>query len=339
MATIRQWKDISAQFTDTLLLGNGASIVLDPCFSYRSLLDHARGKGTVTADVQLIFDHFSSTDFELVMRMLWHTYNVNKALAITDLRTEKAYKDLREALIAAVRDLHVPHENVEDSLDTIQSFMAGFTTVLSLNYDLIVYWAMLRGNAQRGRWFKDCWLDSAFEADWQRLREPYGTAGATLVFYPHGNLILASHPADGERKLTVGQNTNLLERVIAAWNNDDVIPMFVSEGESKQKEAAIARHGYLSTVYNDVMMDIGPSVAIYGWAMSENDDHILRRVCGRGVSRLAISVFRGSATDRELDLHCQRLLLQVRYHNPRIEVLFYDSASAECWACPPSLVP
>ena len=214
--------------------------------------------------------------------------------------------------------------------------MAGFTTVLSLNYDLIVYWAMLKGNTDKGgRWFKDCWLHSEFEDNWRQLRVPCGTAGTTLVFYPHGNLILASHSTDGEIKISARADANLLDQVIEKWTNDDCIPMFVSEGDSKQKEGAIGRHGYLNTVYNDVMMDLGESVAIYGWAVSANDEHVLRRVCGPATRRIAISVYMGSFTDHEIDLHCQEIQLRVRKHNSQTEVLFFDASSAGCWANPP----
>jgi hypothetical protein len=187
--------------------------------------------------------------------------------------------------------------------------MSRYDTVLSVNYDLTVYWAMLKGNeAFGGTWFKDCWLHGTFEGDWVRFREPMkGVSGATLVFYPHGNLALTSSLTEGEVKLSVDSGSgSLLDRVILEWAEGDRLPLFVSEGKSSQKEAAISRSGYLSTVYNDVMTQLDETVTIYGWALSEQDDHIVRRVCSPRVKRIAISVYRGGRTDEQLQLFSSR---------------------------------
>ncbi|MBV9267410.1 MAG: hypothetical protein JO061_14655 [Acidobacteriaceae bacterium] len=45
MPTIYEWTDIKGQYGDTLLLGNGASMAIDECFSYRSLKDAAAEEG------------------------------------------------------------------------------------------------------------------------------------------------------------------------------------------------------------------------------------------------------------------------------------------------------
>lgn len=66
----------------TLLLGNGASIAVSPTFGYGSLLSHARGAGTLKEDVQRLFDFFGTSDFELVLRIVWQTSNVNRSLQI-----------------------------------------------------------------------------------------------------------------------------------------------------------------------------------------------------------------------------------------------------------------
>ena len=82
-------------------------------------------------------------------------------------------------------------------------FMKRFETVLSLNYDLLVYWAMLKGNDEYGNWFKDGFIDEGrFDNDYEVLREPLGAERATLVFYPHGNLILATDLIGDEVKLS-----------------------------------------------------------------------------------------------------------------------------------------
>jgi hypothetical protein len=336
MPDIVAWQAIADRYSDTLLLGNGASISLDACFSYPSLLDKAKTDGAITPDVDAIFEYFRTTDFEQVMRMLWHAFNVNAALGIGETRTQQAYIDLRAALIQTVRGSHVGFGDIRRHLLPIQDFMGRFQKVLSLNYDLTTYWAMLEGNEIRGgNWFKDCWLEGAFEGDWEYLKTPYGVAGTTLVFFPHGNLLFATHPTTGEVKLSVGDNpSSLLDRIIQAWTDENALPMFVSEGESRQKESAIARHSYLSTIYNDVMTDIGPSVAVYGWGMGENDEHILKRVAGRQAERIAVSVLRAGRSEEQLEVHCAEVALKIARHNPRVNVEFYDAESCGCWRHP-----
>ena len=336
MPPLRLWNQIAGDYSDTLLVGNGASIALNGCFNYNSLYQTAQADNLITPDVQAVFNYFNTTDFEHVMRMLWHAYNVNQALGISDSRTRQAYLDIREALIQTVRKSHVDFASIQHHLDPIQKFMGSFTKVLSLNYDLTVYWAMREGNETRGGpWFKDCWLSGSFEGDWEKLAAPYKVSGATLVFYPHGSLLFATHPDAGEIKISVGGSSNSLrERIVGVWSDEDALPMFVSEGESRQKVAAISRHAYLSVVYNDVMTDIGPSVAIYGWGMADNDEHILRRIASNRIDRIAVSVYSGGRPQAEIDKQCTELLWKIRHHNTHARVDFFDSTSPGAWNNP-----
>jgi len=186
--------------------------------------------------------------------MLWHTLHVNEALEIHDEVTEKTYDDIRSALVEAVQKTHPPYGEIEGSLKPVYEYMKSFKTVIDLSYDLIVYWAMLAGNAEYGNWFKDCFVNGTFRyEDWATFYEPYGADGATLVFYPHGNLVLASGLKVGDVKLVRKvEFENLLDRIVSRWRSGNALPLFVSEGDSSQKRNAILRSGYLSTVYNAV---------------------------------------------------------------------------------------
>lgn len=70
MTTIKQWADIKADYDDTLLLGNGASIAVNANFAYRSLcqkLQELSSDGQLTA----LFEQFETQDFELILHRLW----------------------------------------------------------------------------------------------------------------------------------------------------------------------------------------------------------------------------------------------------------------------------
>jgi hypothetical protein len=266
---------------------------------------------------------------------LWHTYHVNKALDVTDKVTADAYRGVRDALIQAVRSIHPDHESVADDLDRIGPFIARFNTVFSLNYDLLIYWAMLRENERRGPWLKDAFVNGTFDTEWERLTRPYPPAkGATLVFYPHGNLALATRFDRGEFKIQrTGSWETLLERIIEAWEAEASIPLFVSEGTRAQKEKAVMRSSYLGTIYHDVLTEVAPSVAIYGWGMGRQDTHILRQFRRARVERFAVSVY----TKRnavEVQEECERIERRLKQWVPGCDVTFYDSGSAGCWNNP-----
>ncbi len=107
------------------------------------------------------------------------------------------------------------------------------------------------------------------------LRRPYGqAAGATLVFYPHGSLAVARDYLGDETKLAVdaGAAGDLLDTITLRWSSGNYVPVFVSEGTSKQKIAAIRRSHYLTNVYEEVLPSLGESLVMYGWSFDEGAD-------------------------------------------------------------------
>src|SRR3990172_1077555 len=242
MPEIYDWQRIATRYTGrsaALILGNGASIAVDPRFDYASLLKEAQKNDLISENLKKIFRHLRTKDFELVLRMLWHSSRINKSLSINENKTLQAYRNLRNALINTIRQIHPAHEDVSDRLLNIAEFMKQFATIISLNYDFIVYWTMLMANHQWNKtWFKDCFISGIFDYDWQRYKKPIGDAeSATLVFYPHGNVSLAIDKYGEEIKLARDEDESwdLLETIFNQWKSDKFIPLFVSEGTSKQK--------------------------------------------------------------------------------------------------------
>ena len=144
MVRIVKWQDIvdKAEW-DTLILGNGASMAVSPEFGYEPLLKAAAKRRFISKDVKKVFRELDTTDFELVMRALQQTHRINELLRVQDDRSSEAYSSLQDALIKTVGEVHPRHEDVSSRLDRIGGFMKPFDTVLSLNYDLIVYWAIM----------------------------------------------------------------------------------------------------------------------------------------------------------------------------------------------------
>lgn len=331
---IQQWNEISDQFTDGLLLGNGASIAVDDRFNYPSLFTAATSAGLLTQQVQDIFARFNnSTDFEYVLRKLWQAQLVNEALDVEAIPVRDAYEQVRKALIQTVRATHVEQADVLNQLTPIYQFMKRFKNVLSLNYDLIVYWAAMQGNnaLSEEHIFKDGMIGGILDDNWQRLRQPLKpNQTVTMFFYPHGNLVLVRTPDQKERKVRINREARLLEEIFSEWQRDNVIPIFVSEGTSPQKRDAIRASSYLSDIYFNAVTDIGNTLVIYGWNMGEQEKHILDQIKRAAPSRIAVSVYTGDPLHMQNAGRIEQQLHQLGLQN----IAFFDSRSAGCWNNP-----
>jgi hypothetical protein len=279
MPEIVQWRDIKEQYHQgSLLLGNGSSISVNECFNYSSLYEKASELGYLSETVQAVFDKFDVNDFELVLRRLWQAKLVNEALELPRGEVDEAYEEVRQALISTIRDTHVSYDDFREHLEPIYRFMQKFDFVISLNYDLIVYWAAQYGNRALGSWFKDCFNQDRFNYDWEMYRNPYGAKGATVYFYPHGNLILRRQGFSGERKIRTGEAENLLEAILKKWEVDNLAPAFICEGLEENKREAISSCNYFEQVFYEVLPALADTLVVYGWGFGDQDDHILKQI-------------------------------------------------------------
>lgn len=291
------WADIENQFKDGLILGNGASIAVHEGFSYKGLFSEARKLDFLGQDAEQVFKQFGSEDFEAVLRHLWHSKMVFDALKLTGEpvnRVNAAYIAVRTALIRTVRATHVSYPDVLPHLEHIYKFLRRFKTVLSLNYDLIVYWAAQYGNnALKSNYhFKDCFNSTRrFPEDWVSKRQSYrGVSDPTLYFYPHGNLALVREPDYRERKVVVDQAGQLLDTILGIWEDGRSVPLFVCEGTSERKKNVIDSSAYLGRIYREVIPSFGDSLVIYGWSLAEQEQHIIDQIVRHRPKRVAVSV-------------------------------------------------
>lgn len=330
MLEIKKWSEIKDRFRDGLILGNGASIAVHDGFGYESLYREAQQRKFLDETAISVFKAFGKDqyDFELVLRRLWYARQVNEALGLSGNAVEKvddAYQAIRKALIETVRDTHVGYEDASQYFDPIAKFVQGFRTVLSLNYDLVLYWALMYGNNVKLGKYRDCFrYDTSgrlvLDSDWEKYREDGGT---TLCFYPHGNLVLGRTVADDELKVKAG-GSNLLETVFEKWQAGDVLPVFVCEGTSEQKQRSINGSSYLRQVQSKAFDEIRESIVIYGWRMGPQEQHIIEQILESKPKALAISV-RGD--NQETVRRANELF------SGKIESLvFFDANSPGAWA-------
>lgn len=335
---IEKWNDIeNSILKSTLILGNGASIAVNQQLNYKSLKEHAEKNGLMNDNVKTLFDTYDTCDFELILRLVWQATNVNEALKIPDTTTKETYEHIRDCLIETVRDIHPTHADIEDQLPIIYQFIKQFKTIISLNYDLILYWTMMYGNNQEkdGHVFKDCFNRSDFVDNWKTYRKLiYGQKACTLVFYPHGNLILARNRREQEQKIIITYEDDLLEEILHEWKSGVYTPLFVCEGTQEQKKNSIKNSFYLTTISKNVLPtlyreSVTDGLVIYGWNIGEQDEHILESLLF-SPKKIYISVFNNDQK------YCNRVhdFIVERYQKIRKEkpkIIFFDSQSEGCW--------
>lgn len=331
MEEIKKWNDIKGNYNQgTLILGNGASMAVHSRFGYSDLYEEAKDKGYL-GDAQAVFDKFDTRDFELVLRHLWHSLLVIDALSLTGPgidEIKRAYADVRSALIKTVQNTHIDYSSASVYLPLISNYLKTFKTVFSLNYDLLVYWAIQHYNRSQPYSFKDCFERSGiFGVDWERKRRPYGGArSTTLVFYPHGNLSLSL--SDVERKVAVTDQNGLLDQIFDEWERGG-IPVFVCEGTTENKIKSIQASSYMSQVFYEPLSEKTTSLVIYGWAAGEQDKHIVDRINKAKPARIAVSVY-----GEDLDLMDA---VKSRFRpltNEGTTLEFFDAQSSGAWNNP-----
>ena len=321
MEKVKQWEDIKNDFeAGSLLLGNGASMAVSDKFGYDSLFEEAANLGHLNKPVQKVFESFDVDDFELVLRRLWQAKKVNEALDIEVDVVDQSYQIVRKALIATVRDIHVTYQEAEEHLEHIYLFMKSFKKVVSLNYDLIVYWAAMLGNRSDHSLFKDCFNGERKFGSW---RDKVGT----LFFYPHGNLVLRRSNFSGAKKIVTGDSSQLLDSILDKWVRKDLAPAFVCEGTKESKEQSISSCDYLEKVFYEVLPNLEQNLVIYGWAMAEQDAHLIEQISKSQPEKVAVSVYQND------EVFMGRVKKQLKDIGVN-KVIFFDSESAGAWNQP-----
>lgn len=207
-------------------------------------------------------------------------------------------------------------------------YLKGFDTVLSLNYDLLVYWTVAYGlGMQGGHLFKDCIINGEFDDDWRRFLRTFREDINTLVFYPHGSLALCRNNVEQEFK-THAVGGGLLEAILPEWGSERFVPLFVSEGTMKQKVTSIQNSYYLSTVYREVLTAQRQTLTLFGWGLGDHDRHLLKRMRGTGIQRVAVSVFQRNQP------YCNMAYQAIQDDLGPVEVEFFDSESPGSWTHP-----
>lgn len=321
----------------TVLLGNGFSIDYDNrIFNYDSLAAQASLSGLSVTKAAL-FAAAQSNNFETVVDKLQAAadlqdlYKPGGALA-GRLRSDAAV--VRHGLAEALATRH-PDKATDVDDDEIlhaRTFLANFQAIFTVNYDLLLYWAVTRDAVGPFVWQKD-----GFEWPTWRVgpliwkRNP--TQGAQRIFYLHGALHLF---VEDQRltKLSGFEHGRLISELRQRLN-DDKYPLVVTEGTRTEKEAHIEKSAYLRTSHRR-FGEVGDSLFIHGMSLSPNDDHILELIetDESEITALYVAVHGdpGTRAARRVIDRAKRIRDERRDGGgAALRLKFYDSTSAHVW--------
>lgn len=267
-AHLANWPELNQRYPcDALLLGNGASRALWKPFGYFSLFEQAlrvRHKALGVSD-QSLFKALATELFEPVLSTLNTTVRANAALAINSTAPLNRYYSIKEALIHAVRSVHLPWQLLPgDTLTTLNQALRGYRSVYTSNYDLLVPWAVRhdpRGFA--GLFDEEGFFD---------VRQTH--AEGTRVMHLHGGLHLLKLP-DGSTRQRSAECAELLDGF--AVNIPGEVPLFVNEGRSEHKLRAIRSSDYLAWCLGQLAQE-SQGLCLFGQHLDASDQHLLDTV-------------------------------------------------------------
>lgn len=264
-----------------ILLGNGFSIASGQGqFSYKLLADMAGGISEKSKD---LLSKSCNGDFERAILFLEQAADVAKIYGHKEQAEEynKESKSLREDLISVVRKVHPKYRSDinESSYEACGKFLKNFSNVFTVNYDLILYWTLLKIGG-----FSD-----GFGLDLHSTKYRKFNIGAICnTYYLHGALHLFDE--NGETiKRKRGSDDLIMDAIENSVESEGRIPMFVAEGEAKKKAEKIRRSPYLSHCL-EKLRSIEGVILLYGHSAAANDSHILDSIWSSKVSQIYVSV-------------------------------------------------
>ncbi|WP_248799941.1 DUF4917 family protein [Pseudomonas sp. MWU13-2105] len=312
--TLEDWSALRAEIPCSgLLIGNGASRAMWQAFAYESLFELAqttRNRPLGLSELA-VFKALETSNFEQVLSALKSTIRVNAALTISSSSPRNRYFAIKEALIHAIRSVHIPWKLVQaESLARINAELSRYRTLYSTNYDLLAYWAIMQAPEA---------FDDLFRTDDATFDLGDTDSRGTRVLYLHGGLHLVKHLDGSTRKLTSSESTLLGSFAINTLGD---VPLFVSEGNAQDKLKAIRHSDYLSYCYGQLAGHQG-ALCIFGHNLGEQDRHIVQALLDARIKTLAISIYpRSQAFIQHQKRHFSQL-----FEGREVTLRFFDAKS------------
>ena len=317
-----------------LLLGNGFSIACRPSiFVYGRLLERANF-ASFSGQAQKAFELLGTQDFEHVIKVLADSSKVLEAYEAPSALREQLANDanqLKEILVQTIASSHParPGDISDEEYSHCRQFLTGFDSTYTLNYDLLLYWAIMNKDQQ------DLSSDDGFRKPQDDLGSSYVIWEANQshdqnIWYLHGALHVFDSGTEVQKYTWKNTGVALIDQIRDALRRG-LFPLFVAEGTSDEKLERIRHSDYLAKAQRS-FQGIQGSLFILGHSLAQNDEHILREIERGKLSHVYIGVHGDpdSATNKKLIARGQRLVLN-RKGKQALQCSFFKSDTAAVW--------
>ena len=237
---------------------------------------------------------------------------------------------LREVLVRAIADNHPSHPGeIEASrYAACRRFLSRFDRIFTLNYDLLLYWALMQGELEP-RVDSDDGFRTPLSGEQEYVTWEPGRHGQN-VYYLHGALHIFDGGTEVQKYTWRNTGIRLVDQVRAALS-DGRYPIFVAEGESSQKFERIRHSDFLSRAYRS-FQEIGNCLCVFGHSMAPNDVHITNLI-GRGkLKHMLVGLYGDEdSTGNVLIKRTVESIQRMRNAKRPLDVAYFDAASARAW--------
>jgi hypothetical protein len=321
-----------------LLLGNGFSRACrDDVFAYDALFDRA-DFGNLSQSARRAFAALGTTDFEVVMRAL------RQAAALAAIYSaelpelaDQMNRDavgLRDLLAHTIASSHPdrPSDISTQQYESCRGFLYHFHSIYTLNYDLLLYWALMQQELTPAISFDDGFRQPD-DGPEDYVTWDVQKTGTQTIHYLHGALHIFDAGAEVQKYTWCNTQVALIDQIRRALA-ENRFPLFVAEGNQNEKLDRIQHSGLLNRAYRSFASITG-ALFIFGHSLAENDEHILKLIDRGKVSRVCIGIYGTSDNAANQRIIERANLFQVRRaeHRQRfpVQVDFFDAASARVW--------
>lgn len=315
-----------------LLTGNGFSIACrHDIFAYGALFDRADFTNASRL-ARLAFDALDTRDFELVMRTLRDAARIidayNAPVTLVE-ELHRAVEQLRAVLVSTIAENHPDHPNEIEAerYFACRTFLSHFDCVYTLNYDLLLYWAVMQKEVGPDIRIGDDGFRTPEDGLATYVSWEVENSDGQDLFYLHGALHLFDAGSELQKYTWINTGRRLTEQIREALEQN-YYPLIVAEGRSEQKKAKIMHSNYLSRGYRS-LPKVSGAIFIHGHSLAENDGHILRLIRRGKTKHAFVSIFGDPDSPANRDIITRARTLSGT--DGRRKVDFYDAASARVW--------
>lgn len=338
MLTFQQAIDEAQQYNKRhALLGNGFSISCRPdIFVYGRLFERADFR-YLSPSSKLAFEALGTQDFEKVISVLrdasvvLSAYKGGKPDLIQQLQEDA--DGLREVLVQAIASSHPdwPGDISDSEYASCRVFLSNFNNVYTLNYDLLLYWAVMHD--ADGKKIKS---DDGFRTPEDNFDSEYvvwepDTSRSQNIWYLHGALHVFDAGTEIQKYTWVNTGQRLIEQIRNALEMN-LFPLFVAEGTSKEKLDRIMHSEYLAKGKRS-FSSVQGALFIHGHSLATNDDHFLKVIEKGKIKHIYVGLFGEEDSDNNKAIKSRALRMAYNRAQSRpLKISFYDSETAHVWS-------